>query len=150
MANDNFLDELAGTTTIEGKKAEKPAKRGFLDELVGTTETFGPDTDDRSTYRKVGESMVGITREGVKGIARGWLHANKGIGSAIEYMGRLGDQYTGSPPEWGIDEIGPEHLGTPIPKADPNGPTYEPPLGHQRKVQRRGSGNRYGSIGMSR
>ena len=129
MANDNFLDELAGTTTIEGKKAEKPAKRGFLDELAGTTETFGPDTDDRSIYRKIGESMVGITREGVKGIARGWLQANKGIGSAIEYLGRIGDQYTGSPPEWGIDEIGPEHLGTPIPKADPNGPTYEPPPG---------------------
>jgi hypothetical protein len=129
VANDNFLDELAGTTTIEGKKAEKPAKRGFLDELAGTTETFGPDTDDRSTYRKVGEGMVGITREGVKGVARGWLQANKGIGSAIEYLGRIGDQYTGSPPEWGIDEIGPEHLGTPIPKADPNGPTYEPPPG---------------------
>jgi hypothetical protein len=129
VANDNFLDELAGTTTIAGKKAEKPAKRGFLDELAGTTETFGPDTDDRSTYRKVGEGMVGITREGVKGVARGWLQANKGIGSAIEYLGRIGDQYTGSPPEWGIDEVGPEHLGTPIPKADPNGPTYEPPPG---------------------
>ena len=129
MASDTFLDELSGIGKPSGKPAEKPTKRGFLDELAATTPTFGPDTDDRSTYRKIGESMVGITREGVKGIARGWLQANKGVGSAIEYLGRLGDQYTGSPPEWGIDELGPEHLGTPIPKADPNGPTYEPPPG---------------------
>lgn len=129
MASDTFLDVLSGIDKPSGKPAEKPTKRGFLDELAVTTATFGPDTDDRSTYRKIGESMVGITHEGVKGIARGWLQANKGVGSVIEYLGRLGDQYTGSPPEWGIDEIGPEHLGTPIPKADPNGPAYEPPPG---------------------
>lgn|GEM_PF-140677 len=129
MASDTFLDELSGIDKPSGKPAEKPTKRGFLDELAATTATFGPDTDDRSTYRKIGESMVGITREGVKGVARGWLQANKGVGSVIEYLGRLGDQYAGFPPELGIDEIGPEHLGTPIPKADPNGPAYEPPPG---------------------
>jgi hypothetical protein len=129
IGRETFLDELSGIGKSSGKPAEKPTKHGFLDELAATTPTFGPDTDDRSTYRKIGESMVGITREGVKGIARGWLQANKGVGSAIEYLGRLGDQYTGSPPEWGIDELGPEHLGTPLPKADPNGPTYEPPPG---------------------
>jgi hypothetical protein len=34
---------------------------------------------------------------------------------SYEYLGRLGDQYTGSPPEiGGFDELGPEHLGTTI------------------------------------
>lgn len=94
MSDTTFLDELSGLSKpARSKDAE------FLDELSGIEVS-----DDRSWYRKLGEGMLDVQKEGLKGIARGWVGANKSVGSVMEYTGRLADQYKGQAPDFDVSE----------------------------------------------